>query len=261
MLSIVYINLERDVQRRQRMEAMLASLPFPYTRLAGVLWQELEAAARAQLYAPALNARQFFRPLVDGEKGCYASHLRVCEYLLASEAPALVVLEDDVALDARFVEVVEALAALPPDGWDVVKLYSRDGERARAQRYLTPHHRLITYRRVPSMSNGYVLSRSGARKLLERRRPFGRPVDVDVRYWWECDLRVLGVAPAVVTMASVSEASSIWGDDRPRRTWAERWRRWGLQLDYSVRNAWHGRRQGLPVAAARGLISGEITRP
>lgn len=260
MLPVVYINLDRDVQRRERMEALLAPLPFPHARLAGVLWRELDAVARARLYAPALNARQFFRPMVDGEKGCYASHLRACEYLLASQAPALVVLEDDVALDASFAEVLDAVAALPPDGWDVVKLYSRDGERPRDQRPLTPHHRLITYRRVPSMSNGYVLSRSGARKLLDARRPFGRPVDVDVRYWWECDLRVLGVVPAVVTMGPASEASSIWGGDRPRRTWAERWRRWVLQLDYSARNAWHGRRQGLPAGGPQGPASGGLTR-
>ena len=252
MLPIVYINLDRDVQRRERMEALLAPLPFPHQRLAGVLWGRLSAAEQAQLYSPALNAVQFFRPLVDGEKGCYASHLRACEHLLASQNTAVVVLEDDVSLETGFAEVVHAVAQLPADSWDIVKLYSRDGEQPWGERPLTPNHRLITYRRVPSMSNGYILSRSGARKLLAGRRPFGRPVDVDVRYWWECGLRVAGVTPAVVTMGAISESSSIWSGGRHRRSWGERWVRWRLQLDYTIRNAWYRRQQQLPAVGPIG---------
>jgi glycosyl transferase family 25 len=245
---LVYINLDRDVQRRERMEALLSGLPFPYLRLPGVLWSALSPQEQARLYSPSLNAKQFFRPLVDGEKGCYASHLRACEYLLASDWPAIVVLEDDVALDTSLVEVMEALTARPAETWDVVKLYSRDREHTVDEYSLTTRHRLVTYKRVPSMCNGYILSRRGAHKLLQNRRPFGRPVDVDMRYWWECGLRVLGIVPAVVTMGPSSEASSIWSTDRPRRTWTQRWRRWGLQLDYSARNAWHSRLQVPPAA-------------
>ncbi|TSE36243.1 glycosyltransferase family 25 protein [Tepidimonas charontis] len=246
MLPIVYINLDRDAQRRERMEAVLANLPLSYQRLPGVLWTDLDSVAQAQLYCPALNAQQFCRPLVDGEKGCYASHLRACEHLLASAASALVVLEDDVTLQEGFVDVVQAISTLPPDGWDIIKLYSRPSERAVGQRMLTARHHLIRYRRVPSMSNGYVLSRSGARKLLQHRRPFGRPVDVDVRYWWECDLRVLGVLPSLVIPGVAAEASSIWHSGRPRRTRGERWCRWWSQIDYSMRNLWHLWRQPRP---------------
>lgn len=251
MLPIVYINLDRDVHRRERMEALLASLPFPYHRLPGVLWRELDVLQQTRLYSPDLNTRQFFRALVDGEKGCYASHLRACEYLLASDSPAMVVLEDDVAFDDGFADAVHAIATIPPDRWDIIKLYSRFDEHPRDHRPLTPRHRLVNYQRVPSMCNGYVLSRSGAAKLLAGRRPFGRPVDVDVRYWWECDLRVLGVVPSVVGMGEGSEVSSIWQGARPRRTWAERWRRWLLQVDHSIRNVWYRPRQVSPGACLR----------
>jgi glycosyl transferase family 25 len=245
---LVYINLDRDVQRRERMEALLSELPFPHTRLPGVLWSALSPQEQARLYSPSLNARQFFRPLVDGEKGCYASHLRACEHLLASDWPAIVVLEDDVALADRFCEIITALQNLGNEGWDLIKLYSRPDERPRARQALTGDWDWIIYQRVPSMSNGYVLSRAGARKLLNRRIPFARPVDVDVRYWWECDLRVYGVLPSIVTMAPSSEDSSIWVGGRPHRRWGERIRRWSLQADYSLRNAWYGARQSFPVS-------------
>lgn len=251
MLPVVYINLDRDAQRRQAMEAMLRRHGLPFERLPAVAWAVLDEASRTRLYDLALNQRQFDRPLVDGEKGCYASHLKACEHLLASTAPALIVLEDDVELSDAVADVLAAIEALPPEGWDVIKLYSRRNERPAAATPLTGAHQLVAYRRVPSMNNGYALSRTGAAKLLQHRRPFGRPVDVDVRYWWEADLRVLGVVPGVVTMGAGSEVSSIWHGGRPGRTWAERWRRWSAQLDYSLRNAWHRRRQVLPAELAR----------
>lgn len=247
MLPVIYINLDRDLERRQAMEAMLHPHGLPFERLRAVAWAELDQASRAQLYDPALNRRQFERLLVDGEKGCYASHLKACEYLLASSAPALIVLEDDVHLTDGFVDVLAAIEALPTEGWDVIKLYSRHNERPVAAMPLTSEHQLVTYRRVPSMCYGHAISRAGAAKLLQHRRPFGRPVDVDMRYWWEADLRILGIVPAVVTRGAASEISSIWQGGRFNRTWAERWRRWGLQLDYTLRNAWHRHRQVLPA--------------
>lgn len=246
MLPVIYINLDRDLERRQAMEATLNHHGLPFERLPAVIWSALDDVSRARFYAPALNQRQFFRPLADGEKGCYVSHLRACEHLLASNAPALIVLEDDVELTAAFIDVVAAIEALPPDRWDLIKLYSRRDERPAATVPLTGMHQLVTYRRVPSMCNGYALSRAGAIKLLQHRRPFGRPVDVDVRYWWEADLRVLGVLPTVVNIGLSAEASSIWRDGRPDRRWPQRWRRWSLQFDYSLRNAWYRHRQVVP---------------
>lgn len=75
-------------------------------------------------------------------------------------------------------------------------------------------------------------------------RPFGRPGDVDVRYWWEADLRVLGVVPGVVTQGAGSEVSSIWHGGDPvgpgqsaggagRRNWIIRCATHGIGADRS----------------------------
>lgn len=204
MLPTVFINLDRDL-------------------------------ARERLYSPALNVRTHSRPLVDGEKGCYASHLRAAEHLLDGEAPAQIVLEDDVALSDVFGEVVNAVARLPV-GWDIVKFNSRVQERPWAARVFCPGHELIAYRRVPSMGIGCALSRRGAGKMLARRVPFGRPVEVDFRYWWECEWPVSGVPPGVVTLSEHASQNSIWAQC-PLVSWEQRWRKWLLQVEYSFVNS------------------------
>lgn len=240
-LPLVFINLDKDSERRTRIEGQLAHLGLPGERLPAVWWKHLPPAEQSLLYSAERNHGLYYQPLVDGEKGCYASHIQAWRQLLASDAPALVVLEDDVRLTPQFAEVVKAIAALQ-EPWDMVKLLGRDREKVRSQRPLVPGTALVDYSRVPSMTAGYVVSRAGAAKLLAHRQPFGRPIDVDLRFWWECDqLRILGVSPSAIALDDTSEVSSIW-DTRDTLTPGQRWRKFTMKLALTVGNAWHRRR-------------------
>lgn len=240
-LPVVFINLERDVERRERLAAQLRTTPLTSDRLSAVWWADVPGEQAARWYSDKLNRQQYYKPLRNGEKGCYASHLEACQRLLASDAPALVVLEDDVRLTPQFTAVVEAIAALD-EPWDMVKLLGREHEKVRSQRPLVPGTALVDYLRVPSMTAGHVISRAGAAKLLAHRQPFGRPVDVDLRFWWECgDFRILGVSPAAITLDDTSLVSSIW-QERDRLTPTQRWRKFWMKVALTVGNARHRRR-------------------
>ena len=240
-LPIVFINLDRDAERRTRLLAELQQIDMPSERFPAVWWADVPPEQASRWYSDDLNARQYYKPLRNGEKGCYASHIGAWQQLLASDAPALVVLEDDVRLTPQFADVVNAIAALQ-EPWDMVKLLGRDREKVRSQRPLVPGTALVDYSRVPSMTAGYVISRAGAARLLERRQPFGRPIDVDLRFWWECgDLRILGVSPAAIELDDTSLVSSIW-DERDTLTPAQRWRKFCMKMALTLGNAWHRRR-------------------
>lgn len=242
-LPIVFINLERDAERRTRLLAELRQIDMPSERFPAVWWADVPPEQASRWYSDDLNARQYYKPLRNGEKGCYASHIGAWQQLLASDAPALVVLEDDVRLTPQFADVVNAIAALQ-EPWDMVKLLGRDREKVRSQRPLVHGTALVDYSRVPSMTAGYVVSRAGAAKLLAHRQPFGRPIDVDLRFWWECDqLRILGVSPSAIALDDTSEVSSIW-DTRDTLTPGQRWRKFTMKLALTVGNAWH--RRSLP---------------
>lgn len=246
MLPVIYINLASDGDRRLRMEQEFARLGVPAERFEATRWTELDTTAQAALYSPALNARQHHKPLVNGEKGCYASHLRAWASLLDSDHPALVVLEDDVRLLPDFVRVIEAIAAAPRD-WDMIKLIGRNDlgrkEKISHQQELTPGFQLLRYRRIPSLTAGYVISRSGARKLLDSRRPFGRPIDVDLRYFWENQLVMRGLMPAIIALDDSSQQSSI-GAKVDEGHWQVKWKKFRLKAAYSWQNRRHARTPG-----------------
>src|SRR5574344_1440202 len=106
-LPIIYINLEKDALRRTRMVEQSKMLGLSAQRLDAVYWADLDEKIQTQHHSPALNQRQYFKPLGNGEKGCYASHLRAWQQLLAGDAPALVVLEDDVRLLPALPQVLQ----------------------------------------------------------------------------------------------------------------------------------------------------------
>lgn len=208
-LPLVFINLDRDQERRTRLMDQLRQSGIDGTRLPAVWWADQSPEKQGSWYSAGLNARQYYKSLLTGEKGCYASHMTAWQQLLDSHAPALVVLEDDVCLAPGFSEAIRAIEALDVS-WDMIKLIGRAQEKVRSGRVLAAGLRLVQYRRVPSTTAGYVVSRSGAQKLLASRQPFGRPVDVDLRFWWENDLRILGVTPSVLSLDSTSDVSTIW---------------------------------------------------
>jgi len=242
MLPIRFINLDRDAERRSRMQAELGRLQLDGERFPGVLWTALPPNEQASLYSETLNARSFHKPLVNGEKGCYASHLALWQWLLQSSHAAVVVLEDDVRLKDDFAAVIDAIAALPA-GWEMIKLIGRaeigKSEKLKDHQPLCPGFELVDYRRVPSLTAGYVLHRLGAEKLLASRVPFGRPVDVDLRHWWEAArLRIQGSAPAAIELDDTSLDSSI-GAKVSERGIVSKWRKAQHRLGYTLSNAWH----------------------
>lgn len=238
-LPIVFINLSKDAERRERMTAQFAQMGLAASRLPAVWWADLSEAEQKRLFCAPQSHGRYFKPLSNGEKGCYASHLRSWQQLLDGDAPAMVVFEDDVRLLPQLPQALAAIEALPADGsWDMIKLYGREPEKIANQGPLVAGGlQLISYQRVPSFAAGYVISRSGARKMLEARVPFDRPVDVDIRFWFENDLRVYGVYPSVIALDDTSEVSSIWAQKEAPADLAQRLRKFKMKLELTWGNS------------------------
>jgi glycosyl transferase family 25 len=252
-MKIAVINLASEEARWAEVRRRFEAVGLQPEREEGVLGSALSASQRAALYCERLNGAQYHKPLRPGEIGCYASHIALWRGLLDSGRRSMAIFEDDIEIDEDLPAVLAAIARTPVD-WDVVKLIGRSSEKVRTSLPLLPQRALIHYRRVPSLTGGYVLSRRGAEKLLARRPPFGRPVDVDIRHWWECELKVVGVHPYPIRGAAASRQSTI--EDRAVRPDARmRLRKLLLQARYSLLN-WHANHRvgdGIPSRSVGGL--------
>lgn len=117
--------------------------------------------------------------LTVGQVGCYESHARVWKKLIESGLPHALILEDDAAISysedtvTKLNELMKELKTLP--GWDIV--YVGNIGLHPIKQKLTEHLN------EPSNWEGlytYLLSREGAKKLMERAFPIRQPVDIYV---------------------------------------------------------------------------------
>lgn len=233
-MQIFFINLDKDTDRLERIQSQLDASGVSATRLPAVFWKELPQSQKDEIYSESLNHSQYYKPLANGEKGCYASHIKAWKLLLASEAASIVVLEDDVGPGPGFSDVVSAIEQLDRP-WDMIKLLSRENEKIKSSQPLSGDYQLIEYQRVPSWTAGYVVSRSGAEKLLRSRIPFGRPIDVDLRFWFENDVHILGVYPSPIYLDETSDASSIWaGSQKDEIKISQRLKKFAMKLRMNI---------------------------
>ena len=73
--------------------------------------------------------------------------------------------------------------------------------------------------------------------MLRTRIPFDRPIDVDLRFWFENDLRIFGVHPSVIALDDTSEISSIWTQKEASATMTQKLRKFRMKLALAWGNA------------------------
>lgn len=194
------------------------------------------------LYDGRLNGRYAKRPISRTEIAVYASHRLAWSKLLESGHAGALVLEDDFGLrdPDKLVRIIDRRSAVLGEGRDIVKLFDfekRGSNRPAFKRQIGCID-LVKWRAPTAGMVAYLISRSGAEKLLVRERIF-RQVDEDTKYFWELGLDIWSVpgnpigeiagalGGSVVdaerkSMKSRNLAQSLWGNwitaDRKART-------------------------------------------
>ena len=175
--EVFVINLDRNIDRLADIERRFAGFPVPPQRLPAIDGTRLAQAAVAKLATP---------DAPRGTLGCFLSHAAAWERLLAGTAACALVLEDDaqplLVLPTRF----DALD-LPPN-WDLIWVNQRMQPQSDpdAATGFSIHPVLPAVRSFPAChdapgGDGYLVSRQGARKLLDWSAADGLDGDVDLR--------------------------------------------------------------------------------
>ena len=203
-----YINLDRHADRRLFVEAELKAAGIEAERVSGVDGANVPGELRPYFFARSETTR-----LTPPQIGCSASHLDVMRRILASNAAAALVLEDDARLAPDLVETLDELLPMLPGGWDIVRLCRAPKRAFRPLAPLRGGRRLVRYSRVPLGRAGYLVSRDGAAKLL-RRRVLPGPGDVEIAHPWLLGLDVYGVDPPPIAQERHDLPSTIRGAGR-----------------------------------------------
>ncbi|MCG7562014.1 MULTISPECIES: glycosyltransferase family 25 protein [Pseudoalteromonas] len=193
---IFIINMDGCEDRWQTTYTRLQEVGLDASRFSATNGKQLPESEVATWYDQEANLQRYHRHLTPGEIGCYISHYRIYEKVVNENLPYALVLEDDLHIE----DSLASLLALIPDlkGWDMIKLSDNRANPFIDTRALNEQFTLGNYKKVPNGTQGYLISLAGAKKLLNRK-PFYRPVDVDLQFHGEIGLRVVGIKPYPVS--------------------------------------------------------------
>jgi glycosyl transferase, family 25 len=186
------INLDRATARRARIEAQLATMDLPYTRVSGV-----DGKARAEELLKTVDLAAFERNLgrriLMGGIGCYHSHLLVWRAFLDSGKPVALILEDDVVFHDDFLPAVD-LALQSASQWDMLKLNAIRAKLPVCQGRIGPYH-LNAYVGPATGTGAYLIHRATVERLLPKMLPITRATDHEINRFFLHDFRLFGLEP------------------------------------------------------------------
>jgi len=237
--KIVVISMADATERRARFadRARGSDLAWQFVPAMTSLHPTLSYAEEAAIVAKG-------RPLHGGELGCYSSHYAAWESLQADDFDQCVVLEDDVIVDWTFLKkMVETdFAAM---GIDYLRLYYKWPARHAIlkENFIERARSIVELLGTAYGTQGYLITKAGARILLDHCRVVKRPVDDEMDRSWAHGLRNLAVFPFPIIEESSQtiignarfETFEVPKHLRFKRFLARRTERWRLRVARAVR--------------------------
>lgn len=191
-LMVILINMDRSIQRRQQMEHRLLGLGLVYTRLSAVdgkaRWAELSPTVDVYTFQ-----RNVGRDVMQGEIGCYHSHLQAWRALVDSNSHTLLVLEDDVVFGDNFLPALHE-ALLHRHSWDMLNFNKIRAKQPVQQAQIGPYS-LNAYLGPLTGMGAYLISRDTARRLLSSMLPITLPIDLELDRVHRHRIRRYGLEP------------------------------------------------------------------
>lgn len=204
MIPIFVINLNRDPDRLACMLREFERVGLTFERLPGIYGTDLPPA----LYPYFCDSEgALASPLRRGEIGCYASHLTAWRNIVSRDlAPGALICEDDIILPDDMPDLVDSLIEAAPSGWDIIRLSSRNKKAVSVVAELHGGYRLVRCWKISVNAGSYLISRTGAEKML---RPVLRqnPIDVDISRPWLFGMNTYGVVPRPIIQNNILDKS------------------------------------------------------
>lgn len=181
MTPVFVISLARSHDRREFIEKHMHSRFIDFSFFDAVDGKNLSEKELERVDFPA--AKQFCgHDLSLGEVGCAMSHIRVYEKIVAENIEHCIVLEDDIYLHGNFQSIVER--AMSTCQSDIIFLHHGKAKCWPWMKKMPEGYRLAKYispsrnsKRGIISTAGYILTLSGAKKLLSKAYPIRMPSD------------------------------------------------------------------------------------
>jgi glycosyl transferase family 25 len=200
---IFIINLPHAEERRASIQAVMHKLGLDFSFFDATDGNQLSDEEISKVYDSEKNAKLFKRPLSCSEIGCYVSHHKLWTRIANTEGPGAIIFEDDFEATSDLPLLLREICQIDQPA-SIVKLYAGKPIKGDLVADLSAGYRVIDPITAPAHTIGYIVPRQAAIRLSKRALPFARPVDMDLKHWWELDIQVFAVEPSPLRIVAMT---------------------------------------------------------
>ena len=229
-MKIYVISLPHAQLRRENAAKQLIDCKYP--------WQFVDAVTSdsdevREMMEKSERVSLWHKPLRGGEVACYLSHRKVWQMMGDEGITHGLVLEDDFCLETDINHMVAILLGFK-HSYDMIKLNGRpklsrvvesidcDGERFDLIKPFAP----------TGITVGQWVHARSLPRLLDRSRQIRRPIDMDLKHYWEYPLELYHIRPLMVGEMSAELGGSTILHRKQPKTFASQMRRWKQKLSF-----------------------------
>ncbi|CUH49822.1 glycosyltransferase family 25 protein [Ruegeria atlantica] len=198
-IKTVILSLPNDVERRRFCESEIARFGLCHKFSDAIAGDQISNAELRKFYDADMNRIKFKRPLSRNEVACTLGHRQIWQEIVKSQDYVSLVLEDDAAFVQDPRSFLEELLECGKCFEDVmIKLDGISRNNGQVIKSVADQN-LILSDRLPPRTTGYIIGRRAAKRLLALNAPIARPIDIDLKFYWEHNVPILTLGQKMIT--------------------------------------------------------------
>ena len=215
-MEIFYINLDKDVARRESMERQLSGLSLNYQRIEAVYGRDLSEEQLRTIYSENKALRRHSMKLVPAHIGCSASQLLAYREIVRRDLPYALILEDDVILPIDLSDKLQEIEGQLRVGHPEVLLLSpAKAEMSCPDDVRTSEHFSIAPFISGYWTSSYIVTNLAAQSLLKELHPVGDVADCWARLNRFKVVDLFALQPHLIEQEQETFGSSTTADFKP----------------------------------------------
>ena len=197
-IQAYYINLDKAEKRRQELTPLLDKLDIPFKRIVAIYGKDLPKAEKDKITNRTIFKILMQKDVLDGEIGCYLSHLKTWKEFLKSKHSYALIFEDDVVFNPEELKELVNLLLKNSNNWDCVNLDPHRPGNGKILAHMSSKYTLKAPSRRVWNASCYIINRKAATSLVKNALPIRMPLDHVIYRSWELGYKFRTVEPKIV---------------------------------------------------------------
>lgn len=169
--------------------------------------------------------------MVKGEIACYLSHVKSWEIMRDDKVEYGLILEDDFFLKADLKQIIGCMLAIQSD-YDMVKLFGtpKFAKTIEKVAFQSLSIQILRAFSVTGISVAQWVRADALPLLIAKASEMKRPVDMDLKHYWEYPLKILHIHPILVDEISADLGGSMISNRKSPKTVRTLFYQWAWKL-------------------------------